>query len=205
MVNQEPVLFDMSVYENIRMGNLNASKEEIHDAAKTANAYDFISKLPKGFDSDCGQGGSLLSGGQKQRVCIARALVKNPKILLLDEATSALDTQSEKIVQKALDEASKKRTTIVVAHRLATIKNADWIVAMQNGEIVETGTYPDLMKKDGYFAGLVKLSGGGTETDYNEMEKASKKEFELEKVKLADESDRAETSFPIEEINASFS
>ena len=208
VVNQEPVLFDMSVYENIRMGNLNATKEDIYTAAKTANAYDFISKLPKGFDSDCGQGGSLLSGGQKQRVCIARALVKNPKILLLDEATSALDTQSEKIVQKALDEASKKRTTIVVAHRLATIKNADWIVAMQNGEIVETGTYPDLMKKDGYFASLVKLSGGGTETENDDEEKADKKELELteklDKDKLADESDRAETAFPVEEINASF-
>ena len=155
MVGQEPVLFDLSIRENIRLGNQAASDEEIEEACKAANAFIFIQKLPKGLDTNVGEGGSQLSGGQKQRIAIARALLRQPTILLLDEATSALDTESEKVVQEALERASKGRTTVVVAHRLSTIKSADVIVAMNGGKVEEMGTHDELMALKGLYYNLV--------------------------------------------------
>merc|ERR1712013_699951 len=133
MGGQEPVLFDCSIKEIICYAKADASDEEIIRACKEANAFDFIEKLPKKLDTLVGEGGTQMSGGQKQRIAIARALVRNPQILLLDEATSALDTESEKVVQEALDKARAGRTTIVVAHRLSTIRSADIIVAVEDG------------------------------------------------------------------------
>ncbi|KNC82355.1 hypothetical protein SARC_05368 [Sphaeroforma arctica JP610] len=164
LVNQEPDLFKTSVRNNIAYGRMKendvpVTEEQIIEAAKMANAHDFIMKLPQGYDTDVGDRGSQLSGGQRQRVAIARALVRNPRILLLDEATSALDSQSERLVQEALDVASKGRTTITIAHRLSTIQNADTIAFVKEGVIVESGTYQELMKKDGHFAQLVKTQG----------------------------------------------
>ena len=155
VVGQEPVLFDLSIRENIRLGNQAASEEEIEQACKAANAFIFIQKLPKGLDTNVGEGGSQLSGGQKQRIAIARALLRQPTILLLDEATSALDTESEKVVQEALERASKGRTTVVVAHRLSTIKAADIIVAMNGGRVEEMGSHKELMALKGLYYNLV--------------------------------------------------
>lgn len=152
---QEPILFNVSVAENIGYGKIGVTMDDIEAAAVTANAHDFISALPNGYDTVVGEGGSGLSGGQKQRIAIATALIKNPKILLLDEATSALDVKSENLVQQALDKAREGRTTIIIAHRLSTIKNADVIVAMDKGRIVETGTHSELMKNEGLYYNLV--------------------------------------------------
>ncbi|KAF0700686.1 hypothetical protein As57867_008829, partial [Aphanomyces stellatus] len=147
LVGQEPSLFSCSIADNIRYGKPGATLEDVHAAAKQANAYDFIMGFPSGFDTEVGERGAQLSGGQKQRIAIARAIIKNPAVLLLDEATSALDTESERIVQASLDTllASRKRTTIIIAHRLSTIRDADRIVVLAKGQVVEEGSHDELM------------------------------------------------------------
>ena len=153
-VNQEAILFNDTFYNNITFGVENASKEDVIGAAKIANAYDFIMASEKGFDTNIGDRGGRLSGGQRQRVSIARAILKNPPILILDEATSALDTESEHLVQEALERLMKSRTTVAIAHRLSTVKNADEICVIHEGRIVERGTQDELLKIDGYYKKL---------------------------------------------------
>ncbi len=157
MVTQESVLFNDSVYNNILMGNPNATEQEVMDAAKIANAHDFIMQLQDGYHTNIGDDGNKLSGGQKQRVSIARAVLKNPPIMILDEATSALDTESERFVQDALEKMMENRTSLVIAHRLSTIQKADHIVVMEKGDIVEQGSHQELMDKDGTYRKLVEL------------------------------------------------
>ncbi|XP_042058070.1 putative multidrug resistance protein [Salvia splendens] len=158
LVNQEPILFATSIKENILFGKENASMEQIANAAKAANAHDFIIKLPGGYEAQVGQFGFQLSGGQKQRIAIARALIKEPKIMLLDEATSALDTQSERVVQDAIDQASRGRTTIVIAHRLTTVRAADMIVVIESGKVIESGSHDRLMQKtNGTYSKMVEM------------------------------------------------
>lgn len=161
-VGQMPVLFNLSIRDNIKLGKPNATEAEIVEAAKAANAHDFISKLSAGYDTQIGVGGSLLSGGQKQRVAIARAIIKDPQILVLDEATSALDNESEKIVQAALDDMQEKhpRTTLVVAHRLETVKKCDTIVVLDRGGIKEKGSHTDLLAMKGLYHNLWTKQGG---------------------------------------------
>ena len=153
-VNQEAILFNASFKDNIRFGKTDATDEDIANAAKIANAYEFITKSEKGFDTNIGDRGGRLSGGQRQRVSIARAILKNPPILILDEATSALDTESERLVQDALEKLMKTRTTVAVAHRLSTIKHADEICVLHEGKIVERGTHEELIEKKGYYKKL---------------------------------------------------
>ncbi|XP_017865605.1 PREDICTED: multidrug resistance protein homolog 49 [Drosophila arizonae] len=158
VVGQEPVLFATTIGENIRFGNPLATQSDIERAARNANCHEFISKLPKGYDTQVGERGAQMSGGQKQRIAIARALVRNPKILLLDEATSALDPTSEKRVQDALELASQGPTTLVVAHRLSTVTNADKIVFVKDGKVAEQGTHDELMDKGGLYYDLVNIT-----------------------------------------------
>ena len=154
LVSQEPVLFDMSIHENILYGKPEASKEEVIDAAKAAAAHEFISELPKQYETIVGEKGYSLSGGQKQRISIARAFLKNAPILLLDEATSSLDTESEHLVQNAISVLMKDRTTLVIAHRLSTIINSDQIIVLDSGSVVEIGTHKELLKKNGVYKKL---------------------------------------------------
>ncbi|KAL7752500.1 hypothetical protein RI367_002034 [Sorochytrium milnesiophthora] len=158
VVSQEPVLFNTTIAENIRLGAAGrpVTQEDVEAACRLANCHDFISKLPLGYETHVGEHGGMLSGGQKQRIAIARALIKNPKILLLDEATSALDSTSERIVQAAIDAATKNRTTIIIAHRLSTIRNADLIVVMAKGELVESGTHNELLALGGVYYEMVQ-------------------------------------------------
>jgi len=164
LVGQEPVLFNDTVYNNIALGKPGCTREDVEEAAKNANAYDFITKLQDGFDTMVGNAGSKVSGGQKQRIAIARALVGKPKILLLDEATSALDNESEKIVQASLDELVKasggERTTIIIAHRLSTIREADVICVLENSgdgsKVVEMGSHDELMNLGQKYKALVE-------------------------------------------------
>ena len=164
IVPQETVLFNGSVYDNILYGRLDATKEEVEAAAKAANAHNFIMDLPKGYQTMLGDRGVNISGGQRQRISIARAILKNPQILILDEATSALDTESERVVQEALDRLMIGRTSFVIAHRLSTIKNADKIMVLQKGSLAEMGTHEELMAKDGLYAHLYKIQYRSKET-----------------------------------------
>ena len=154
LVSQEPVLFDMSIYDNILYGKPEASREEVIDAAKAAAAHEFISELPKQYETIVGEKGYSLSGGQKQRISIARAFLKNAPILLLDEATSSLDTESEHLVQNAISVLMKDRTTLVIAHRLSTIINSDQIIVLDSGSVAEIGTHEELLKKNGVYKKL---------------------------------------------------
>ncbi len=157
IVPQETILFNGSVYDNILYGRLDATKEEIEAAAKAANAHDFIMELPEGYNTKLGDRGVNISGGQRQRIAIARAILKDPRILVLDEATSALDTESERVVQEALNRLMVGRTSIIIAHRLSTIKNADRILVLDKGKLTEDGTHDELMEKNGLYAHLYQI------------------------------------------------
>ncbi len=161
LVSQDIILFNDTVRANIAFGKPDATDEEIRNAARAAYAHDFILELPKGYDTVIGERGVMISGGQRQRISIARALLKNPPVLILDEATSSLDSESEKMVQKALDTLMENRTTFVIAHRLSTIKKADRIIILEKGKIVETGTHDDLFAKDGLYRRLYELETSG--------------------------------------------
>lgn len=157
LVTQDSILFNDTIAENLRIGKPNATKEELVEALKIANAYEFVMGLPQALETNIGDSGNKLSGGQKQRLSIARAVLKNPPIMILDEATSALDTESERLVQKALENMMQNRTSVVIAHRLSTIQNADQIVVMHRGEMVEQGKHEDLMMKNGSYRKLVEM------------------------------------------------
>ncbi|KAI8968239.1 P-loop containing nucleoside triphosphate hydrolase protein [Mycotypha africana] len=196
VVSQEPVLFNMSIKQNLLMGvTEEVTNEDIVAACKKASCHSFISQLPDGYETLVGEHGGMLSGGQKQRIAIARAILKNPSILLLDEATSALDTQSERLVQAALDAAAADRTTIVIAHRLSTIRNADLIVVMQAGDLVEQGTHNELLALNGVYAELVRkqeistkqTDGGPDELDSDELLRREQMEIQAEKKRLQDQ------------------
>ncbi|KAL3723206.1 hypothetical protein ACJRO7_035393 [Eucalyptus globulus] len=172
LVSQEPTLFATSIKENILFGKENAEMKEVIEAAKASNAHNFISQLPQGYDTQVGERGIQLSGGQKQRIAIARAIIKAPRILLLDEATSALDSESEKIVQDALDRASIGRTTIIIAHRLSTVRHANNIAVIQNGQVIETGNHEELIQnEDGLYTSLVNLQKSEKQKPTDQVEK----------------------------------
>jgi len=157
LVTQDIVLFNDTAMNNIKFGNISSTDKEAIEAAKMADAHDFIINLPDGYNSIVGEKGILLSGGQKQRITIARAILRKPKILLFDEATASLDTESEEKIQRALEEMIKGRTTIVIAHRLSTIKRADKIIVMDKGKIIEQGTHEELLSREGLYRELWHL------------------------------------------------
>ncbi|MEL7145748.1 MAG: ATP-binding cassette domain-containing protein, partial [Bacteroidota bacterium] len=157
IVTQESILFNDTIFNNIAFGQPSASMEQVIEAAKIANAHEFIEVLENGYHTNIGERGSKLSGGQKQRLSIARAVLKNPKILILDEATSALDSESEKLVQQAIDNLMRNRTSIVIAHRLSTIQNADEIVVLQHGKILQRGKHEELLATDGLYRKLTEM------------------------------------------------
>ena len=157
LVTQDSILFNDSIKNNLLIAKSDASEKEIIECLKIANAWEFVKKLPKGIETNIGDSGNKLSGGQQQRISIARAVLKNPPILVLDEATSSLDSESEKLVQIALDNLMENKTSIVIAHRLSTIQNADKIIVLEKGKIIEVGIHKDLMKKDGVYSNLVKM------------------------------------------------
>ena len=156
-VNQEAILFNDTVFNNIAFGVEGATQEQVEAAARIANAHDFIIQMPEGYNTNIGDRGGKLSGGQRQRISIARAILKDPQILILDEATSALDTESERLVQEALDRLTSTRTTIAIAHRLSTIKNADEILVLHEGRIVERGSHDELLELGGYYKKLYDM------------------------------------------------
>jgi ATP-binding cassette subfamily B protein len=160
VVSQESMIFATSIADNIRYGNQDATEEMIAAAAKAARADEFIDRLPESMDTYLGERGTRLSGGQRQRIAIARAVLQDAQILLLDEATSALDAENEKLVQAALEKLMQNKTTLVVAHRLATVQKADRIVVMDQGQIVESGNHEELLEKDGLYAHLAGLQFG---------------------------------------------
>lgn len=182
-VGQEPVLFDTSIAENIRYGYPQATQRDIENAAVIANCHKFICILPEGYETKVGERGAKLSGGQKQRIAIARAILKDPKILLLDEATSALDPTSERKVQQALEKASQGRTTIVISHRLSTIVNADKIIAIDKGVVVEEGTHNELMDAKGFYYELA-ISSINTRKDNAESHKRENEDITLKSTEL---------------------
>src|SRR5690606_5155 len=153
----DSILFNDSVFNNIALGDENPSMEKVKNAAQIANAEEFIEKLPEKYEEFIGEGGGKLSGGQKQRLSIARAVYKNPPIMVLDEATSALDTQSEKLVQDALEKMMSNRTSVIIAHRLSTIVNADRIIVLEDGKIKESGTHTELLNRNGIYSKLIQL------------------------------------------------
>ncbi len=157
IVNQESILFNDTIFNNIAFGKTNVSKEAVENAARIANAHNFILETEKGYNTNIGDRGTRLSGGQRQRICIARAVLANPPIMLLDEATSALDTESEKLVQEALNNLMKNRTSLIIAHRLSTIQNADIIIVLENGRIVEQGNHQQLLEANGVYRKLIDM------------------------------------------------
>lgn len=197
LVSQEPTLFASKIWENVAYGLINTPYEKeteevkrkmVQSACELANAHDFITNLPEGYETHIGERGMLLSGGQKQRIAIARAIVSNPPILLLDEATSALDTQSEKLVQKALDQAATGRTTITIAHRLSTIKDADQIIVMSKGVILETGTHDQLLAdSNGAYSALVQAQKLKEETEGEDGGTAEEEDVEALRQQEAEE------------------
>ncbi|MBW7913198.1 MAG: ATP-binding cassette domain-containing protein, partial [Taibaiella sp.] len=157
IVNQEPILFNDTIYNNIALGTGNATQQQVEDAAKVANAQNFIINKPDKYETIVGDRGARLSGGERQRVTIARAVLKNPPILILDEATSSLDTESERIVQEAINKLMQNRTSIVIAHRLSTVQHADNIIVLDKGRVAEQGTHTELMAKGGLYKNLVEM------------------------------------------------
>ena len=165
MVSQETYLFHASIRDNLRFARPDATDDEVEDAARTAHIHDLIASLPEGYDTVVGERGYRFSGGEKQRMAIARTILRNPPVLVLDEATSSLDTQTERAVQDALDRLSEGRTTIAIAHRLSTVRDADQIVVLDGGRVVELGRHEELLAHGGRYAALVARDGTGDEFD----------------------------------------
>jgi ATP-binding cassette subfamily B protein len=159
-VSQEPFLFFGTVRENVRYGSFDATDAEVERAARRAQAHEFVSNLPEGYDTLVGERGVKLSGGQRQRLVVARTMLKEPEVLILDEATSAVDTETEALIQASLAEFARDRTTFVIAHRLSTVRNADRILVIDDGRIVETGTHRELLREDGLYANLWRVQVG---------------------------------------------